>query len=200
MWRMILVTVLFLGYAFYQISGGSDFEPRLLEVERTSHSASEEHSSLIPPQVPKTMANSAVASKEPDFLPQGLLEAASDSPLTQSSQPQPSQALTQTQTASRLKAGLQRGLTLSATDPLQNNLIQRRADQPDNAIDQRHITGVRARLRTGPGTNFPVLHRLNLGQKVVILESAGASWLRLKTLHGNHIGWVSGTVVSKQGD
>ena len=65
------------------------------------------------------------------------------------------------------------------------------------APDIREIAGTRVNMRAGPGTIYPAIARLTLGQKVEVLEDSGTGWLRLKTLRSGLRGWVAASLVRR---
>lgn len=63
--------------------------------------------------------------------------------------------------------------------------------------DLREISGTRVNMRDGPGTIYPVVSRLRLGQPVEVLSNSGTGWLRVRTSPDQTLGWVAASLVSK---
>ena len=59
------------------------------------------------------------------------------------------------------------------------------------------MAGTRVNMRDGPGTIYPVILRLRIGQQVEVLETSGTGWLRLRTVQGQQVGWVAASLISK---
>ncbi|SMX46685.1 SH3 domain-containing protein [Maliponia aquimaris] len=55
----------------------------------------------------------------------------------------------------------------------------------------RTVTGTRVNLRDGPATSFDVVTQLFEGDEVEVLEDSGDGWVRLRTLNGEQVGWMS---------
>ena len=197
MWRMILVTFAFLGYAFYEISGGSDFEPRLIEVERTSSVVTvDEPEDLAVPQVEEDRLSMNVVQTTPVMTPTSPGNAKSVRVPDTGASPSAVAAATpdpdQVQLSlSRIGAQIQQGISLD---------VRPTPAQPTEAAaeplaDLREITGLRVNMRDGPGLAYPVMRRLALGQEVEVLDRA-SGWMRLRLPADGTVGWVSGSLVS----
>ena len=208
--RFILVSFAFLAVAFYQMSGGADFEPRVetvplatsikvTETQTLSKSGQVQAASLIARPAVTSILTARVAKPTPvTFVQPGkpVVETAvarvQDTPVVPDSHP-----FAQTLVLASLEQGLA-GLTTSAPLP---------APTPDPAAvvvapvvvpaDIRKITATRVNMRDGPGTTYPVLTRLTLGHEVEILDTPGNGWLRLRTLPEQRVGWISASLVSK---
>ena len=87
------------------------------------------------------------------------------------------------------------GLTVSTTTPEQAaGLIE----LPQQAPDIRQVTGSRVNMRGGPGTIYPVTARLVRDQEVEVLRDSGTGWLRLRFLEEDRIGWIAASLISKK--
>ena len=74
------------------------------------------------------------------------------------------------------------------------------APPPELKPDLRKVTGTRVNMRDGPGTIYPVIARLVLGDEVEVLSTSGTGWLRLRTLPERRIGWVASSLIGKKAD
>ncbi|GAB5435428.1 SH3 domain-containing protein [Falsiruegeria mediterranea] len=206
--RFVLVSFAFLGFAFYELSGGADFEPRGVrpdEPEKVAYS---------PAPKPKPVAEPVTAVAlvaKPVLKPrQNKVEAPG---------PVEEPALTAEETAKRLaqiKPGLQSGLnsfgqnvgaslTLASLEQgavsFQTNTESEApqvAAPEEPKADIREVLGTRVNMRDGPGTIYPVVARLNIGHKVEVLSESGTGWLRLRVLPEQQMGWIAASLVSKK--
>jgi uncharacterized protein YgiM (DUF1202 family) len=57
------------------------------------------------------------------------------------------------------------------------------------------VTGTRVNVRTGPGTNFPVVTQVNTND-VVTLKDQAFGWYRVVLSDGSTTGWIAGWLLS----
>ncbi|MBS0123829.1 SH3 domain-containing protein [Thetidibacter halocola] len=57
--------------------------------------------------------------------------------------------------------------------------------------DYRVVTGARVNLRDGPGTGFAVVTTLSRGQEVEVVQDTGDGWVELRALEGGFVGWMA---------
>ncbi|MBO9448623.1 SH3 domain-containing protein [Tropicibacter sp. R16_0] len=206
--RFVLISFAFLGFAFYELSGGADFEPRgvrPVEPEKVAYSPAPK-----PTPVAEPVTAVALVAK-PVLKPR---QAKVEAP-----EPVEEPALTAEETAKRLaqiKPGLQSGLngfgqnvgaslTLASLEQgavsFQTNTepeAPQVAAPEEPKADIREILGTRVNMRDGPGTIYPVVARLNIGHKVEVLSESGTGWLRLRVLPEQQMGWIAASLVSKK--
>jgi hypothetical protein len=60
------------------------------------------------------------------------------------------------------------------------------------------VTGTNVNVRTGPGTNFPVITKVNQGD-VVTLKDSAFGWSKVVLSDGNTTGWIAGWLLSSGG-
>ncbi|MEX0278673.1 MAG: SH3 domain-containing protein, partial [Ruegeria sp.] len=63
--------------------------------------------------------------------------------------------------------------------------------------DIREVSGTRVNMRDGPGTIYPIVGKVTIGQKVEVMSDSGTGWLRLRVLPGQQIGWISASLIRK---
>lgn len=179
MLRFIFLTFVFLGWAFYEASGGKDFA-RQLEQKREMAAAQAAQSApqtvVAQTDTPQTVTEAMVtrASFEPATL--GASSAQSAAPILQAAvQPE--------------------ATTRPAPEPAQTEV-----EQDDPAIanidekpvaDVRQVTGTRVNMRNGPSTGYNVVARLTRGTKVLILQEPGNGWVKLKVEETGRVGWMA---------
>lgn len=69
------------------------------------------------------------------------------------------------------------------------------AGKPISVSGQVTITGSVVNIRTGPGTNFPVVTKVNKGATVTVKEAA-FGWYKVLLSDGSTTGWVASWLVS----
>lgn len=216
--RLILSTFAILAVVFYEMSGGSDFQPP----QKPEPIAKSEKPATPPSQ-------QLVAASEP--MPVLLAEA---KPVARSVTPRAEEVDTaesddKTPELDQVRSSLSAGLTLmpssNPTGTLQLVSLELGAtglstgptddtapapvtevltEEEEVALqvpepDLREVTGTRVNMRDGPGTIYPVVARLNIGTSVEVLSDSGTGWLRLRTLPNRQLGWISASLVSKSG-
>ncbi|WP_168733165.1 SH3 domain-containing protein [Thalassobius vesicularis] len=181
MLRFIFLTFVFLGWAFYEASGGKDFA-RQLEQKREMAAAQAAQSAPqtvaaqtdAPQTTAVTEAKVTRASFEPASL--GAANAQSAAPIVQAaappeatSRPAPEPAQTEAE----------------QDDPTIANIDEKPAP------DVRQVTGARVNMRNGPSTGYNVVARLTRGTKVLILQEPGNGWVKLKVEETGRVGWMA---------
>ena len=207
--RFVVVSFAFLGWAFYEMSGGADFKPPERPEPVASEKATQTRSvtdrvatTVVPSPKPilakrvtrsfptpqeKTaqqvaLAEEAAAARR-DVLSRGLAGGLALFPI-------------QTTTAGIAVASLADGnvqvVPISQSAPLEQDVYEK--PEPD----MREVTGTRVNMRNGPGTTYPVIERLTLGNDVEVLSDSGTGWLRLRSVEGQNIGWIAASLISKK--
>ena len=64
-------------------------------------------------------------------------------------------------------------------------------------VDLRSVTGNRVNMRTGPGTTYSVVAKLDRGTQVHVLADPGNGWVKLRPADGGPIGWMTASLVSQ---
>ncbi|MCL6284598.1 SH3 domain-containing protein [Ruegeria sp. 2012CJ41-6] len=205
--RLVIVSFAFMGFAFYELSGGADFEPRGVRGPKPEPVA-QAPSAETPPV--------RIASSAPELVSEPVIEPQPTTRPVQPTTPEPeaSDALTRlaqvnvisgsdslfqtpaedTVTLASLQEGLLSAETVTDAQAPEQPLATTLAE-PQRDI--REITGTRVNMRDGPGTIYPVITRLNIGHQVEVLDSSGTGWLRLRVLPERQIGWIAASLVSK---
>ncbi|ARE84715.1 SH3 domain-containing protein [Roseovarius mucosus] len=206
MWRFILVSFAFLGWSFYELSGGADYRPSANSIQ----------------------ARALLDNHRPQARPLrvNVIELAQDGT--------PRQDAEVTRTITSLHdLGLSMGdkvvLTLASAegdaipDPISLNLPTVRVAtptalpdtpevaQPVQAValdgetlaaasDLRRVSGNSVNLRTGPGTGFGRVASLKRGTEVIVLRDPGEGWIKLRVVETGRIGWMAETLLTLASD
>ncbi|GFE50960.1 hypothetical protein So717_27130 [Roseobacter cerasinus] len=200
--RFILLSFVFLGLGFYELSGGAEFDPV----------AAREAAILARSDAPQTPGPSvkgsaaAVQLTEADLdnqvtrvslnlvsfgdaaAPQAGVQRQTSEPAIaepESSQVTPVTFSTGDETPAVLPSLIFPGSTSRASSDavtLEQNL--------------RFISGDRVNMRGGPGTGFDVVTQLVRGTQVEVLQDNGTGWVRLRPADGGPEGWIADFLLS----
>ncbi|GAA6199621.1 SH3 domain-containing protein [Aquicoccus sp. SU-CL01552] len=207
--RLIIVSFLILGWTFYELSGGGAFEPRGVRPPRPA-----------PQQAAIRPDPAATAPTAPLIAPRKARDGA-PAEVTAATQRAALKArqLARTDRLAQIRQGLGvqltgfsgagSGLALTTLEQgavglretaVEPEPVAAPAPPPEPKPDLRKVTGTRVNMRDGPGTIYPVIARLVLGDEVEVLSTSGTGWLRLRKLPERRIGWVAASLISKKAD
>ena len=200
MGKFILVTFGFMGWAFYEMSGGADFEPasvRLAEASPvTQKDLSVPESGISIQSVTPNVTGAVVKDDSKLRIDNAVMR--SDVDLTQISQakdtrPDPAfepqkASFNQPQPAEAQETEIVMQSLIVTDEPVQatNASLQ---TQP--AGDVRIVSGTRVNVRGGPGTNFDVVSQVIEGDAVEVLDDNGDGWVRMRSVDGGPEGWIA---------
>lgn len=197
MGRFIILSFLFLGWAFYQLSGGSSFDPeatRLSRVDGPSASDAVGVSNATvavaeAPEIKTEPITLELATVEEVLKPQKRLQTR-PARVTEARLEQASLEVEEQQqiilpslieNAVPSEDGI-RPVDFSSNAP---------AAAPVASLDRRVVTGSRVNVRGGPGTDFQVVNSLVRGAEVEVLEDPGNGWVRMRPVGGGPAGWMA---------
>lgn len=211
MWRFIILTFAFLGWSFYTLSGGADYQPRegSRQAEALKARAAAETAVAQAPTSPAPV-NPALAVPETVTVAGNLIDLteipAVTAALNDAAAPLPQNPAS----AQLLQAGYDntRIANLSLAKPaafaqaagMIPASVEAEPEPQQDTRDLRRITGSSVNMRTGPGTSFGILTRVTRDTEVEVLETFENGWLRLRVLDTSRVGWVSSTLVSTAAD
>lgn len=216
--RFILLSFGFLGWAFYEMSGGADFEPasaRLAPAPAIVVSAVD--ATQTEDAAPAAATTETVVDTDPPAprevtrvsLNLTTLEEATDE--EEETSDVVATVPAETNIDPETGVALNTGLSLSSADTpaiipsliapndtgaalTQDASAQGGAAQASitNAIaDIRTVSGNRVNVRGGPGTNFDIVGRLVRGDSVEIIEDNGNGWVLMRALNSDEQGWLA---------
>lgn len=207
MFRFIVLTFLFLGVVFFEMSGGADFDGEALRMSRIDPV----EPTPIAPDAPKTLL-AGVKSQNIDTaeVSRVALNLTTTRDVGASSKTLPTAAVASPAVASPAKFG---GATLSTASLDTNSIVipsliptaqpavqvsqaavsenDILPDENSGAIDVRAVSGNRVNVRGGPGTSFGVVDSLTRGVEVEILLDPGNGWVKLRPIDGGTEGWMA---------
>ncbi len=210
--RFVVLSFAFLGWGFYELSGGADFKPpeRPKPVAETKQAdqpnkpspdritlASLDTRPVLTrraegprPQRPAADPNRrAKVAAEHLANASGLL-ASTDTAFSQASQGGTLQL-----------ASLDGGLAAISATPAATPAVaetQPEEQQIEERVDRRTIRASRVNMRQGPGTRYPVITRLMGGDEVIVIEHSGTGWLHLRAPEQGRVGWIAASLVSRK--
>lgn len=198
MWRFVLVSFVFLGWAFYVLSGGAAYEPvensiqvqgrkpaRGAEAE-PARSAAETRTIA---QVEAMMAGLQKAEAETEKLSATLNAARRDGPgiiAAEASRPKAELLALelpqrQAEDAAAVEAAVAAAIGQATADPDQLRWVK------ENVVD----------LRSGPGLTFDKVAEITKGTEVAVLEDPGHGWLNVRIMDTYQTGWLAEWLVKK---
>ncbi|APG45807.1 SH3 domain-containing protein [Phaeobacter porticola] len=226
--RFVIASFLFLGWGFYEASGGADFEP-----PKGPSAAIDIAKAAFAPQ--PTPARSTAVTAESLVSKVALRPNANTSALrlnAKSVRPAADPTLRSRVAMEQIAAvgngignsdsafsvsnagfesGAEAGATiqlaslsngLSALPSVQNTIRDETSAPQDILLeprdDIRKITATRVNMRSGPGTVYPVMDRLTNGEEVIVFEDIGTGWLHLRTVKDGKVGWIAASLVSQK--
>lgn len=193
-----------MGWAFYELSGGADFEPAVRAAPTAQQVAEAENTLFITPSVDTTAASTTVpttqvstqvtqASSQPAAQPlaqavqtPNVVLAASHS-LVGAAKPTPTAELAQ---LGPTEAAL-------AAEKIQQSEVFSLANAGQSRLDFRRVNGTRVNMRNGPGTDYSVVAKLLQHTEVEVLQEPGNGWVKLQVLETGRIGWMAARLLTK---
>ena len=189
MFRFIMLSFGFMGWAFYEMSGGSDFDVDAVRIARVEAVESEKAPKAKPVVVAE--APKVVVDTDPPLTTEvtrvslnltalgGVENKLEDAVQTNDSLvPQNVSIITSSTDTPAIIPSL--------IDPTDGITTQASASE-----DIRTVSGNRVNVRGGPGTDFGIVARLVRGDAVKILQDDGNGWVQFEALEGDARGWMA---------
>ncbi len=189
--RFVFVSFVFLGWGFYELSGGAEFKPRIREnfdiEEEPPKETIRKTSNQSIRRAKNTSGSIALASERvADSVPTQWLPTTKPDLLSQdlnSLQPNLTQVPSLTQPNFTLRnAEVEFKLPTSQAPEDENSIATSR--------DLQIVKGDRVNMRDGPGTNHAVLATLVRDQQVIVLRVSDSGWAEIQVVATGHIGWT----------
>lgn len=202
MTRVIIITFAMLGWSFYVMSGGPDFEPRGTRAEQPVRVASVPEPKPAPAPTSRAeelVTNVATRAVPVRVEPEPLVEEDTAVVLSQVvADPLSQFSAFDENGASFTLASLEDGAAgLLQVEPEIQDDVTPTSQVVEPEKDIREISGTRVNMRDGPGTIYPIIAKATIGQRVEVLSDSGTGWLRLRLLPNQRVGWISASLVRK---
>ncbi|MFT6089802.1 SH3 domain-containing protein [Sulfitobacter sp.] len=213
--RFILLTFGFLGLAFYELSGGADFEPPRPPVSEVSpikekvatakpHIKPQSVEPQIAPQAEQMRAKiKPVDTTPPGFDDTSGEETAQDIDLLLSAVNEAVKAAEAPLVNQVTLVPQNIGSTTSSQDtPAIIPSLITPGDTGAVALDTgrfsdlRSVSGNSVNVRGGPGTQYEVVTQLSRGDSVEILGDSGTGWVQIRPINGGPEGWMADYLLS----
>lgn len=186
MWKFILCSFAFLGWGFYELSGGGDFEPPKREVRIASALSTYD---ITPEQAESRMLNAAPSVAEPAV-------AVATNTAAEAEDVNAALVTASLATGTDLLENYDPEATTSASDTPAPQVTVVEDVPEEEPKDMREVTANRVNMRNGPSTRFQVLGKLTRGQEVEILQDPGDGWVKLRVQDTGKIGWMAARLLT----
>ena len=189
MGRFILISFGFMAWAFYEMSGGADFDPI---AHRTATVQARMEASGQP--APWEIAEAETPEAEPEVTRASLNLSTLDEVLTEDTA-QPDAPSIQPAQAGVIKASLNTSQS-NETSIVLPSLIEKTPQPASVTVDDAPadicaVSGNIVNVRGGPGTSYSVVNQLDRGDEVEILQDPGNGWVELRPVAGGEAGWMA---------
>jgi hypothetical protein len=207
--RYILLSFLFMGWTFYELSGGADFEPpsatQVAMPEKVAESEIQTQRDVSELKTPEPLAKpdpvappeastklSLVAEPAPTNAPEDLIVAAINSkiPVT-TGIVMSSDWLTDIQTQT---VGTDTVFSLASLGQVPEMVPETVSQDP--IWDTRTVKGTEVNVRSGPGTDHSVVSSLISGTEVEVLNDPGEEWVKMRHTGSETVGWMAASRLS----
>lgn len=195
--RFVFLSFLLLGWVFYVLSGGADFVPRGVRPAPVV-AARTDPAPIRPTGTLAARTTPVLAPRQMTQAPKPTPTLAVDTPQSVAPRGNLAAALATDQPRGELQlASLAQGAAGLREMAAATETPQDAPAVEETAADIRQITGLRVNMREGPGTIYPVIARLQLGDEVEVLDRSGTGWLRLRG-PDRQIGWIAASLVGRK--
>lgn len=165
MTRFIILTFAFMAWAFYEVSGGSDFKPRQQAIILRSDALASQPIDSRPPHA--TLLKAPLLSTDIE----SVIQQADTKRLNLNTPPMAALP------PDAYQSGKSRVFSL--------------ADFTSSPENIAFVRGQNVNLRTGPGTRFMVVSQLRQNSVVKVLQAPHNGWIKLKSMETGRVGWIS---------
>ncbi|WP_299749987.1 SH3 domain-containing protein [uncultured Tateyamaria sp.] len=200
MMRFIIITFGFLAFAFYEMSGGADFDAEQTRLSRIELPVEVKQETLTQvavapaaPAVPENVTRVSLnLNSVSDVLrPQRTVRTTPARPRAVEAESETDIALSEEEPTIILPSLI---VDTAIITPVDFNAPEAAADP---SKDVRAVSARSVNVRGGPGTDYSVVNRLTRGAKVEVLQDPGNGWVELRPLNGGTIGWMADYLLSE---
>lgn len=213
MWRFMFITFGFLGFVFFEMSGGSDYEPHKNSIQ--AHARNSEEPGFAPAPAVKVTSIAQLAQSVVETAPATKLQITLASVTSDEAASLLNRAGAKTERLEPQLAVIEDELTApESTEPTvlpgaielfqimeHKRQAQREARTGASQAsvlqdDIRYVTGTVVNMRGGPGTEFDPVGQIIEGMQVSVLEEPGNGWVMLYVMDTGEEGWTADWLVS----
>ena len=210
--RFIMLTFGFLGWAFYEMSGGADFQPVSAQLAAAAPAVEETVAPKPAPKIvaiaPKIVKFKSAKAAPVDTTPPGFdnlvtnaVVRTTDATLISASMTTVDDAVTAAEAPLANEVSyvpVNAGFTVSSQDTpaiipslITPNDTGAAVINTSGPVDLRSVAGNSVNVRGGPGTDYGVVTRLSRGDTVEIISDNGNGWVQMRPLNGGPEGWMA---------
>lgn len=200
--RFILLTFGFLGWAFYEMSGGADFKAPsapVAEIEPATVTVAANITPLVQDKpAPKVAKVVPVDTTPPGFDDTPTAEEVSRVSVSLTTVDAAVEAALQPLENAVTLVPVNAGSTISSesTPAIIPSLITPNdtgsvAVNVSTSGDIRSVSGNRVNVRGGPGTDYGIVSRLVRGDAVEVISDNGDGWVQMRPVDGGPVGWMA---------
>ncbi|MEO0356826.1 MAG: SH3 domain-containing protein [Pseudomonadota bacterium] len=201
MYKFMFCTFLFLAWGFWELSGGSDFEPPAIvdDTERQLATYGEDGATTA------TRSRLAATTPAAGAAATPIIMADQTADVVEASLTVEENVTAETDEAATI-AALASGITALTNDTaaqtetyaptttssaISVEPVTTGASPSPSGADVRQVAGSRVNMRNGPSTDFQVLAQLGRGDEVEVIDSPGDGWVQLRVRATGQIGWMA---------
>ena len=220
MWRFIVISFAFLGFSFYELSGGADYKPATNSIQVRAQ-LNNERPRMRPVKVAvtrladtgerlenETVTRSITSLSDLDLsggqrfeITLASVDGAKAKPAKAAAKPEPTTASIEAETALPdhvAKAVASVSLAGAAAKTVDQATL---ATTPDAEVglpnrDIRRVTGSVVNMRGGPGTKYDRIAKLRRNDEVIVLQEPGNGWIKLRVVETGRVGWMADWLVT----
>jgi len=217
--RFVLLSFVFLGLGFYELSGGSDFDPqeaRVAAVDARALRSTERADTIVAavsrPAPRRPEPSTAASFSTDDNVTRTQLDLVSFEAVTADVPASldavevaapvsaaPATPITELATRAALEeeplsiASLETPTAAVAPSGITfSGSTQVAASTPTTGFsDIRSVKGDLVNMRSGPGTDYDVIDKLPQATQVEVLSSNGNGWVELRRVDSSETGWIA---------
>lgn len=160
----VWLTFGFLGWAYYEVSGGADFVPEQREIVVAEVEA----------EAPEVVTRADTTT----------LLSVSTSNVTLPDDTELAQAVSQAVALDAVEQPDPVEVAAPAAEPVADPIVE-----PE--LDLREVAGSQVNMRMGPGTNFDVITTLDGGTQLEVLDVTEDGWANVSTVDRGIEGWMA---------
>ena len=203
----VFISLILMGWAFYELSGGDDFVPASQMAAR----AAEPTSQMAPVDSTAGAEVAARAAISPAVVDLNIAKASAAPSDAVRAEPAVARMVDAAPVPARdvrrnIGEGTLRVVALDRTDEATARAAVQSAissSSTQSAVvatgDYRTVSGNSVNMRNGPGTSYSVLGRLGRGDRVEVLSDTGNGWVKLRSEETGRVGWMADFLLSSNG-
>lgn len=190
--RLMVVTFAFLAWAFWELSGGADFDPDqalLASASTDPLKSTGTASSEAGDDIEVSRVSLDLTSVDDVLAATNATRVSSRLPQNQAQRIVPEDetvALVETIPSLIENAVPENVLSVSQEVTADSDRLTL-----DTGGDFRVIDGNRVNVRGGPGTSYGIVDTLTRGQRVEVLDDTGTGWVRMRVSESGTMGWIA---------